>query len=83
MRLSRGTLYCHFDLVSATSDDWCTRDWFRGIIWYEGGAKNGCHQPFTISYGWDSHSETSVRIFVERIAPGIFYKQIPEEWFYD
>lgn len=77
MRLSRGDLFCDFEW---SVDDFSTRRWFQAVVWYEGGAKNGCHQPYTFVHSWSNRSEVKLRIFIERKLPGIVYRQIPEEW---
>ena len=46
-------------------------------VWYLGGAKNGCHQPFTVTDSYESEDEIDIRTHIERMWPGIEYRALP------
>jgi len=80
-RYEQGLLYCALQPFIETPRDHPfehdhERRFLAASVWYDGGAKNGCYQPFTVVEDYES-DEIDIRTFIERRYPGIEYRALP------
>ncbi len=71
-RYEQGGLFCALGVFLIDDQRTAVAD-----VWYPGGAKNGCHQPFTVAESFESLDEIDIRTDIERRYPGIEYRAMP------